>query len=515
MADNNEFIDQQPLDGQITFPGFEEPEPEQATAQDAEAIDKAARRISLQADMARNPEDALAARGVPTEVMRTYLARHFEALVKKAAEITGADPEQIRDKNRRTPEQDKLLTEIAGREQINRMEKFLRSRYSDAMTIALDELPLKEGQSILLGGYEVETVIPEYSAIYFFAIHPDVNPLEEGSLNDEQAEELRAIFHKLRLFFQMREKEAEETGQDLKYAETLSAFIRQENPGKAAEIIEAITVLPIDTVDFPLDKPNRTIWNSLKIADINGQLQYVLDTSKEAEKSEALIRIGLDFDGLPSDMTKNLGRYDKRCLLAAAALVNGGNAVVSATQIYKQMGNSGSPSAKDLKKINDSCTKMGIGRIFIDNTDETETHKGSPSFRYDGPILPFERVTKYINGQLCEAAFHFFREPPLITFARERKQITTVPRELLESPISKTEANLIIEDYLLDRISHMKTSRSPRKILYKTLYANCDITTSKQKQRAPEKIARYLAHYKKCGWIYDFEESPDGVTIYL
>ena len=136
---------------------------------------------------------------------------------------------------------------------------------------------------------------------------------------------------------------------------------------------------------------------------------------------------------------------------------------------------------------------------------------------YDASLLPFERISAYINGQLTESAIHLFREPPLVSFARERNQITTISRQLLESPINKTDANLLLEDYLIERIGRMKNTKSnaPLKMLFKTIYEKCAITTAKQKQRAPEKIRRYLDHYKKCGWIKGYKEDTDGIKILL
>jgi hypothetical protein len=142
-------------------------------------------------------------------------------------------------------------------------------------------------------------------------------------------------------------------------------------------------------------------------------------------------------------------------------------------------------------------------------------NKGYPQFCYDGPLLPFARISAYLNGTLTESAVHLFREPPLVSFARERKQLSTVKLEVLESPVSKTDANLQIDDYLIERICHMKSpkSKTPRKILLSTLYGNCGISSPKQRSRAPEKIKRYLEHYKTTGFIAGYTMTGDSITI--
>lgn len=288
---------------------------------------------------------------------------------------------------------------------------------------------------------------------------------------------------------------------------------------QAAEELPRIIANPTENINFPLDKPNSVIWNLLASAEKNGQMRLNINTSKKGSKQDALILYSISFDELETgvSITKRLTAFDKLCYIAAGAIWNAGNEITTPTQIYYVMGNSKKPSAEDIRKINDSLTKMGIGRIYVDNEQEIKTAKGYAHFRYDGQLLPFERVNAYINGQLTDSAIHFFREPPLISFARERKQITTFSRKLLESPISKTDANLRLQDYLLEQIGHMKDPKNPRNnvILLETIYKKCEITSTKQKQRAPEKIEKFLAHFKKCEWIKDYKLSADKVEIFF
>ena len=523
---------EEPLEGQETLPGFEEPtagsgpaaEPAPA-ALDADTVKKNISRVSFKVDYLKSPEDALIAYDAPAWKITEYLARNFKFLVDEVARETGGDPEQIADKDKRTPEQDHLLTEVAGRMQLARINAFLNSKYMDAAAV-LEPLrgifkdPTRKEQYTaeeLLTDFDPQAItVKDEAALYFFAIHDDIKPTEQGKLTPEQAQELTDIFGKLDAFY----AEQQETGGPITYTDMpriFALFIEAQNPAEAPAIIEAINVAQIDSLLYPLDKPNSTIWDGFNIVPSNGQLSFAVDTSKRGSDKEALVYIGLDFNDLPEGITKNLDAFDKRIMMAADALRRAGNMFFTDTQLYKNMGNRGNPGQSDLQKINDRLTKMGTGRIIIDNSNEIEQNKSYPEFRYDGNILSFERVQKIINGKLCESAIHLFREPVLMTFARQRKQVTTVTLELLESPISKTEENLAIEDYLLERIGHMKSSKgnAQRKILYKTLCSRCHITKPKQIQRAPNKICRYLDHFKKCKWIKDYETETDGVKIIL
>ena len=221
-------------------------------------------------------------------------------------------------------------------------------------------------------------------------------------------------------------------------------------------------------------------------------------------------------------ITKKLTNFDKRVYIAVAALWNAGNKVITLTQIHYAMGNTKRPAAYQLEKINEAVSKMTTAKLFLDNALEVEKLKYNyGKFKYDGALLPMERMTATIKGQLSDAAIHIFREPPLMTFARERNQITTFDVKLLQSPVSKTDGNLAIEDYLLERIAGAKQAASKGKkvvintILYETLFQKVGITDRKQKSRAIEKIKTYLDYYKSNGYIKSYVAEAKQVTFYF
>lgn len=294
----------------------------------------------------------------------------------------------------------------------------------------------------------------------------------------------------------------------------VTAFIHRN----AAEL-PRIMMNPTDLLSYPLDKPNHVIWDLLAATEIPGQIgmgsiDLNIRTSPRGVSPASVVYCSLSFDAIEDvKISKQLTPFDKRVYIAAAALYNGGNSIISPSQIHRMMGNSTRANAVETKKINDSLTKMGAARVYLDSTKEGSRH---PKFKYDAPLLPFERISAYINNTLTESAIKLFREPPLMTFARERGQITPITVQLLDVPhVSKSEANLRLEDYLIDRIGHMKRagSNAPRKILYTTVFDRCGITEKKQRQRAPAKIQKCLNHYKACGWIADYTAGNDGITI--
>ena len=271
----------------------------------------------------------------------------------------------------------------------------------------------------------------------------------------------------------------------------------------------------IEKLDYPLDKVNGKIWTLIESGSIpNGKI----DVARTGSKTQIPVFYSVDFSKLEEDgvsLSKKLEPYDERVYIAAAALYNTGREIMTLQQIYSAMGYSGDASFTDNQKINDSLTKMARTIIRIDNRREAETYKYD-HFTYDGYLLPMERVTAMSGGNITGSAIHVFREPPAITFARQRKQITTVDVHLLESPLSKTDANIRLEDYLIRRIARIKKdgSKTSNKILFETVFKNVGAATSMQRTRTRDKIKKLLEHYKQKQFVKNFKVKNDGVEIF-
>ena len=179
-----------------------------------------------------------------------------------------------------------------------------------------------------------------------------------------------------------------------------------------------------------------------------------------------------------------------------------------------------------MEKTNQSVTKM-MGTLFhIDNQDEIDNNINYPVIEYDGALLPMERVTATINGKITNAAIHLFREPPLMTFARERKQIFTCDLDLLQSPLNISETKFAIEHCLLSLLAMgkheaEKEKRKPeqyrkpvkKEMLLETIYQRAKTTDRRTKPRTKEKIITLLTHYKSKGQIKDFRLTLDRVIL--
>lgn len=267
-----------------------------------------------------------------------------------------------------------------------------------------------------------------------------------------------------------------------------------------------------DKVEYPLDKVNSVVWGLNESASSGCNLRIAAEPRGADCKVD--IWYSINFDALEDiSVSKRLLPFDKRVYIAVASLFGAGNDVISLTQIHYAMGNTGRPKAEQLGKIRDAIKKMNSATITVDNSQEIEAKYKYAQFKYRGSLLPFEMVEASVNGKLTEAAIHIFREPPLVSFAKQRRQIATIPMKLLQSPVNKTDANLQLEDYLLERISRIKLKREPGRILYGTLFKAAGIETKMQRQRAPEKIETYLKYYQQNDFIKGYTMDKEGIIV--
>lgn len=281
--------------------------------------------------------------------------------------------------------------------------------------------------------------------------------------------------------------------------------------GRPGEKLPSVTGKRARKIDFPLEKTSIKMWKMFEKTS-DGQIGIAVE--KHASNRQLTTLYSINFDALGDNVTisRKLEPFDKRVYLAVSALYNAGNTIISFPQIYRTMGYTSVPNQRDTAKIADSITKMAAAHLYLDNSQEARAYKYD-KFVYSASLLPMERVDGVINGKVVESAIHLFREPPIISFARGRKQITTIERRLLETPVNKTDQTLLIEDYLIERISHAKTGRQPTKILYSKLFKEARITEKKQRQRAKNKLDAILGHYVKCNYIKGFSEETDGIRI--
>lgn len=220
---------------------------------------------------------------------------------------------------------------------------------------------------------------------------------------------------------------------------------------KAEKEITALEPYRANKMLLPTDKMNLFVWN---LKETHGQIEF--DLSRAGSDDNATARFSLTFDDDPNiKITKEINHFDKRVMSAAGTAFNSGHPIISATGIYYAIGGTGKPGASTIERIDKALSKLDLAKVFIDNTIEANIYNYD-TFRKEDRLLHFKRVTAMSNGKIADTFIQILEEPILIAFARQRKQISAVPMRVLQSPVSKTNNHLQIEDYLLWRIVQQK-----------------------------------------------------------
>ena len=276
-----------------------------------------------------------------------------------------------------------------------------------------------------------------------------------------------------------------------------------------------VTITEIaEKLKFPIDKVNRKffqVWEVITSAPHN-QIRFDVTPHTSTTGHNSYILVSLEPRGTHATQLKD---YDSRIMYAANTLKEKNNGRPFTPQaLYEQMGNEGKLGSENRKRIFESLNRLNAYWIHIDNAEEAKNQKMRNEYKYHGSLLPFEYVEKLENGQVTKTAIRLLRTPPLIEFAEDRKQITTIPRSLLQVPISQNDINIRIENYLITEIAFIKNGNRSNKILFETLFKETGQTTTKYKNRAKEKVVAILDHFKAEGHITKYAMHPDGIEIF-
>ncbi len=442
------------LEGQTALPGFDSPQPEPPAAED---IKKKIGTVAFTMDLLKSPEDTLIEwPGVPEGYLSKYLQTHFTRLVEVVAEITGADPQQIADKEKRTPEQQRLLLEAGAKEQVARMEAVLESRYMQAL-LFLDQFDPQSEQTTETAAEYYHGVlydkpeqwqerlvhIREQAVLYFFATHTDIKPIKSDPLTPEQQAEIKDIFYRLDAFYMAHSSEYDLDELDIK---PFYAFIEQENPTpETAETVIA-TIKIIDGLKpTSHTMPNNALMNALQQKGMiespeNAEGGFLPVANAKGRRKEITVFAMVTFDPGDTGITitdAKLTEYERQVSDAVISLwieatQEKVDPIFTVDQIFRAMpGGGDKPSPNQKGAITKTLEKFSRLHIFMDATEEmrkrgiiSETQK----YIVDENYLQWRRHTVTTRtGKKVAQGYQILGQPIMLTYSKLTKQLLTVP----------------------------------------------------------------------------------------
>lgn len=275
-------------------------------------------------------------------------------------------------------------------------------------------------------------------------------------------------------------------------------------------------ILNPDKYYLPTYKINDVLFNGDFPIGIEKKVGMTSEKDKRKGKlAYTLLMLNFDELGDGVKISRELSVYDQQVWNACTNLMINNHDIITPSQIYRWMGYEKKMSQTDKDRIMESINTIIRARVSINNENERKLYPKYPEISINEPLLAATiRTAKYGNNEVT--AIEILSMPKLFSIAEERGQVTTIPFELLEVPISKTDDNLQLLTYLVRRIIYMKhDSDTSRKILLNAVHSKCKIEDKKQKQRLPEKLQRILGHYKSIGWIADYNLTASQIEIKL
>lgn len=536
---------------QLAMPGFE-PEPPAA-----ETIKKQLPVVQFRMDFLRSPEDALLKWGqMENGRYRKWFTGHFNKLVAIVAQQTGADPAQIADKDKRTPEQQQLLLEAAVKQQIARIDAFFDSLYMDAINT------LEPLQGVYKDPGEIDFYtdtdrfnpdsefisVKEQAVLYFFALHDELKPTEKQTLTPEQKEELQGIYSRLDAFY--LERYLERTGggsYDPEGAAILFAFIERENPTpETAESIAAKLPLVQGIRPTAHTMPNNALMNTLqqKPAINAGAFDMVVANAKGRRK-EITAYTMIEFDPGETSIKitdAHLSEYERQVSDAVISLWIEAvkeklPPIFTPDMIFRAMpGGSDTASPQQKGAITKTIEKFRRLHITVDATEEMRKRGvigSNATFKLDNFYLSATHAEyKVKNGGQTVNAYKIDTEPILLTYCTMTKQLLTVPAKYLAVEkvkkgrisgelVTMTADRQAMTGYMLRRIAVMKHDRKNKVqtqsnvILFDTLFTETGTKTDNRKQTMINRNFCFdvLDYWKVSGFIKGYSKQGKGRSI--
>jgi len=433
---------------------------------DSDRLLERASRIALQMDFLKTPEDTLAASGNP-EIFDKWLKMTAFAIVQKVAKVTGADPAQLADPEKRTKEQQTAIEKAGAFAAMNRINLFLESNYTAALfAIAGKDCPNDE-----------DLTLQDLAVLYFFALHPDIDPRQKAALTDANKEELNVLFSEICEFLKENPKPKDPDNSNF-----LKCFIEHRETKEAAAQLKAELPRLQSVLPTKHTMPNNYLANELQHGGIidAGQLNLpVLGDSKKARRGGELITTSVIATYQPGEgvtIKGNYTEYDRQVQDAICSLWQYGDIshMFTPAMVYRAMTNNAAlqPSAQQIGAVTRSIEKQRRIHVQVDASAEFEKRgitdaNGKPIHFKVGRFLLVLDDIEIRAGKEMVKWYKITLPPILLEYSKLTKQLLTVKSDLLDirridrkgiicESIPNTESRIAIKGYLLRRIEVLK-----------------------------------------------------------
>lgn len=267
-----------------------------------------------------------------------------------------------------------------------------------------------------------------------------------------------------------------------------------------------------------LTKASSTLFNHK--TSIEELKQISLDVTPNKKGITTTYSVNVDLSAPELKGTENITEFDKSVhnIAVSIALTNKDHCFTAkqvATVLY--YGNNptkANPSKQQIGAVTKSIEKQSLIKVSVDWTQHYQlNNKGKLPEEADGYksknyVLPVKSHIFIINGAELEG-YQLLDTPPLYAYAVSVGQLGQHPVNMLNLPINLDQTKIVLRDFLLEEIAHIKNNKGWNKTISvdKLLtIAGEDSQTITKKKRAKllEVIEKMLIYWKKEEYIKDY-----------
>lgn len=490
-----------------------------------EELNRAIMRIGLRMGLLAYGVQFLEDSGAPAEVLAWYERDYQEALAKATAKEMGLDDWQpLLLKATRTPEQEKVMENLAGRAAMNRFRKYLESNYMASVDVLIDSMAaaLETDTRGLQERDEWQDDMSEAISLlnrYFYVLHGDIDPAAKAALSGDSMEELDQMARQLVAY---RGKHG-------------GGFFESVAPCFNLETVAAARPSAYSLTEISKSKdiflPTGLPWQRQHEIAEAGNVGAELDVSR---RGAAPVIISASI----SDEKGNPLRIDgirRGAQMAIGNLIqeNGGvlPIVVTPEQVYREWACLESSAfvtkqqAEEMEAAIDSLIKAPARMDFQAQLQQHKRMKKQPDYDYDSPqagrfseyLIMAGKVEGIRKDGSRTVAYRVYSYPMFYYHSHIVGHMTPVKRSLItgagvERPAVRQEAraeaqsnsrDVSMRHNVLTRIERMKKDeRSPRRILLEEVAGDLYIELTEKTERTLRKnLEQYLDELRAQGEI--------------
>ncbi len=169
--------------------------------------------------------------------------------------------------------------------------------------------------------------------------------------------------------------------------------------------------------------------------------------------------------------------YDKAVLNGVNSLLENGTANFTIPMLYHAMTGKENPTVDEglLKELQRRIERMRRTLITIDLSQEIKAKYLDMEITHpkvEGYLLPMNLISARINGRPVRV-YHLLDVPPMLAYAKLKRQLATVPLSLLNAPLNNNATTIPLKNYLIARCESMRNSNNrikSNKILFSAIY---------------------------------------------